>query len=347
MIPILYDTSETQFTSNGICRLPDCISCQVTEERNSIYELLLEYPVTGKNFDKIQLGRVAAVTHDDSGDIQPFDLVAMSKPIDGKVKFKGVHISYRLNGCSAQVAKGTDANGMAALVSVAARPFTFYSDTVFDGTIPEFDGLPHTIKNYLGGTDGSLLDTFGGEYEFDKFNVKFYRQRGEKKNFDIRYGLNLVDYNEDLDYSETYNKCVPYWAGESTSVVGSVVDSGVPAYNGIDKYIPLDLSDRFDSAPTTTQLKKAARSYMATNKPYLPKHSIEVDFIRLQDSPDYKQFASLMTCRLCDIITVIFPMYNISADFKIVRVTWDVLKGRYESIELGELATTLAQALGI
>ena len=47
MIPILYDYAERKFTTNGIGRLSDCISCTVTEERNGIYECEFKYPITG------------------------------------------------------------------------------------------------------------------------------------------------------------------------------------------------------------------------------------------------------------------------------------------------------------
>ena len=76
MIPILYEKDETSFTSNGIGRLRDCISCTVIEERNGIFECDFEYPVTGANFDLIQCGRIIAVKHDDKGGIQPFDIVS-------------------------------------------------------------------------------------------------------------------------------------------------------------------------------------------------------------------------------------------------------------------------------
>ena len=97
MTPILYESTETLFVSNGLGRLQDCISCKVSEERNGIYEIEFDYPINGRNYDKITLGRIVAVTHDDTGDIQPFDIVSCSRPINGIVTFRGVHISYRLN----------------------------------------------------------------------------------------------------------------------------------------------------------------------------------------------------------------------------------------------------------
>lgn len=353
MTPILYEPDETQFTSEGICRLPDAISARVTEQRNGIYELVFNYPITGKNYDKIQLGKIVAVTHDDSGDVQPFDLVSVSRPIDGIVTFKGVHISYRLNkitiGANGLVDWDTFINiivGLGARPAIA--PFSIYSDSPLEGYISAFKGgALGTVRQLLGGVEGSVLDTFGGEYEFDRFRVTLYRARGEKKDFSIRYGLNMVDYNEEIDYSETFNKCIPVWKGSDGIVFGDVIDSGIPPYNGIDNCVPLDLSDKYENKPSKARLNSAALSYMASNKTYLPKHNIEVDFIRLQDTEEYKQFANLLTCKLCDIITVIFPWYGIEEDFKIVQTEYDVLAERYVKMELGDLQTSLSEALGI
>ena len=97
MIPILYDSAETQFTSNGLGRLKDTISCIVTEERNGIYEVEFDYPISGDKYELIKEGRIVAVTHDETGDVQPFILYKRTATIDGKVKFNAHHLSYGSN----------------------------------------------------------------------------------------------------------------------------------------------------------------------------------------------------------------------------------------------------------
>ena len=102
MIPILYDKTETTFTSNGLGRLADCLRCIVTEERNGIYECEFDYPISGPKYDQIQEGQIIAVTHDDNGDIQPFDIYHRTAPIDGVVTFYARHISYRQIGITVE-----------------------------------------------------------------------------------------------------------------------------------------------------------------------------------------------------------------------------------------------------
>lgn len=354
MIPILYDSNETFFANNGIGRLRDCISCTVTEERNGIFECDFEYPVNGANFDKIQCGCIVGVIHDDTKTLQPFDIVSYSKPINGIVTFHAVHISYRL---SSLTVSGTEINTLAdalALLGTAtpSSAFTYSADFTSNAYMAAADGTPRSVRQMLGGIEGSILDTYGGEYEFDKYNVVLHRNRGSLKDFKIRYGVNMIDYNEDMNYADVFTSCIPYWIGddgngEQIVVKGQKVDSGLIPYNGREQCVPLDLSSRFETAPTAADLEAKALSLMVTGNVNLPKQSIKVDFIRLQDFDEYRQYANLLTCGLCDRIEVIFPDYSTSGTFKIVKTVYDVLNERYKNMELGTLSTTLAQALGV
>lgn len=134
MIPILYDSNETAFVSNGLCRLKDVISCTVTEERNSIYECDFEYPVTGANYDLIQCGRIIAVTHDETGDIQPFDIVSFSRPINGVVTFHAVHISYRQSKLTVSGTNISSLTDALTLLTTAkpTNPFGYWTDKTSD-----------------------------------------------------------------------------------------------------------------------------------------------------------------------------------------------------------------------
>lgn len=357
MKPILYDFGESSFTSNGLGRLDECIDCTVTEERNGgVYECDFVYPVTGARFADIIPGRSIAVTHDDTKIPQPFDIKAMSRPIDGKVTFHAVHVSYRLRGIVAKAKNINSLNAAFQALVETAQPssgmvFNFRTDMQRTGYCAAFDGTPRTVRQILGGVEGSILDTYGGEYEFDKFDVILHSARGQKRDFAIRYGVNLTQYQEDTDYQSTYTSCVPYWSGGDGGVIVTCnplkVDSGLPSFDGRDTCVPLDLTDKFESKPTRAQLKSMAQSLMQSRQTNLPAQTITVDFLRLQDFDEYADFRDLLQCNLCDTIDVIFPRYNMRGSFKIVKTVWDVLAGRYRSMELGSLQTSLADALGI
>jgi len=359
MIPILFSSSETRFTSNGLCRLRDCVECTVSEQRNGPYECNFTYPVNGQDFDKIQLGCIIGVVHDTSGDIQPFDIVGRTRPIDGKVEFHAVHISYRLNKLVASGTNITNIRDAFAMLEGAdqydAPPFYFdYHMNVSNvsGYMAAADGIPKSVRAMLGGVEGSILDTYGGEIKWDKFHVDLYQERGSLKPVVIRYSSNLLDYEDETDYSESYTAVIPYWAQTGDGVYpivvkGDTVTATIIGYNGRTECVPLDLSDKFEQQPTKAQLESMAEQVLTQNRPYLPVQNIKIDFVQLQESEEYAQYEDLMKCDLCDTVRVIFPLYNVDGYFKIVKVTYDVLRERYTEMELGKPSTTLAEALGV
>ena len=350
MIPIIYESNETGFDFNGLGRLRDCIDCKVTEERNGIYECDFSYPVTGANFDLIQVGRIIGVTHDDTGDIQPFDIVSYTKPINGIVEFHCTHVSYRQ---SYFTTVESGANSLADAFYIlknqtvpANRLFTYESDMTKSGYVGALNGIPKTVRSVLGGVEGSILDTFGGEYEWDKWKVILHSVRGTLKPFSIRYGVNMLDYKEDFDIQGTYMRAIPYWKGTDDAVVfAQAVDAGGTTLTNRQECVPLDISDKFQNKPTSDAVRAMGQSVINSLKPYLPIQNIHIEFVRLQDL-GYPELSQLMKCSLCDTINVIFPDYGSSGQFKIVKTVWDVLANRYDSMELGDLSVTLADALG-
>lgn len=348
MIPILYDKTETGFNSNGLGRLRDCISAVVTEERNGVYELDFEYPMSAEDFSQIQIGRIVGVTHDETDDIQPFDIVSYSRPINGIVTFHCVHISYRQ---SYMTVTGSNINSLAdafTLLSTAEpdNPFTYWTDKDSTGYMASADGTPRSVRQLLGGVEGSILDAYGGEYEWDKFLVKLHSSRGQLRNFSIRYGVNMLDYKEDFDSQGTYSSCIPYWTDGETKVVGDRQDSPTATITGRGECVPMDVSDKFEAQPTKAEVEAMGLSMLTSKQTALPTQNIHVEFVRLQDL-GYEDLSSLMQCKLCDTIKVVFPDYNATGQFKIVKTVWNVLKDRYDSMELGDLSATLSEALGI
>ena len=348
MIPILYESDEINFISNGLGRLRDCTRCLVTEGRNDVYEVEFDYPIDGANYDLIKPGRIIAVEHDDTDDIQPFDIYSYSRPLNGVVTFYGKHISYRQ---SKLTVRGTNINSLSAAFTLLgnaspSNPFSYWTNKTSSGYMSAADGTPRTVKSMLGGVEGSILDTYGGEFEWDKWTVRLWNARGVIRDFSIRYGVNMLSYKEDMDYSGSYTAVIPYWKSGDTIVVGNMVSLGT-GYNGRQDCMPLDLTEKFESQPSAASLQTMASSWLQSNQPHLPSQTIEVDFLRLQDSAEYMYLANLQQCQLCDTLTVIFPAYGIRGTYKVVKTVYDVLQDRFDKMELGTLSITLAEALGI
>ena len=358
MIPILYDKTETAFTSNGLGRLADCLRCIVTEERNGIYECEFDYPISGPKYDQIQEGQIIAVTHDDNGDIQPFDIYHRTAPIDGVVTFYARHISYRQIGITVEpfTASGI-ANAIAGIKtnSYDTNPFTYSTDktTAGDYTVK----VPSSAKALLGGTENSLLDVFGpGEYEFDKFNVHLWVRRGTDTDVQIRYRKNLADITHDVDYTESYNGIVPYWLGMAPDPLDpdteietlimlpevAVMASG-QTYDGRNTILPLDLSSDFEGVPTEAELRTLATQKLTDADTLKPIENITVSFVQLWQTDEYANVAPLQKVGLCDTVSVIYPELGVDkATVKVIKVVYNTLLDRYDEMELGDSLSTYA-----
>ena len=376
MIPVLFPPHESDFVSNGICRLIDCISCLVTEERNGIYELTFTYPVTGRHYADIQEGCIIYALHDDTKRPQPFDIYKRSVPINGVVTFSAHHISYRLgNVILKPFTAGSCVEAMAKLQTetYTEHPFTLWTDKEVTGSYKI--QTPVSVKAMLGGTEGSILDIYGtGEYEYDGFTVKLYLHRGQDTDVQIRGGKNLTDIRHEVDISQSYNAVAPYWTeSESNQIVtipeGIVISdtvlariepltsAGLVIHNGstddpIEVYaaddvraVPMDLSEHWQQdAPTPEQLRAEARRRINANRTWEPDENIEVDFVALWQTEEYKAFAPLQRVRLCDKVSVIYPDYGInSVQKQVVKVEYDALMERYTRIELGKAKISFAK----
>lgn len=53
-IPRIYPDGATQASANGLGRLSDATRLEVTEEINGIFELEMDYPIDGINFELIK-----------------------------------------------------------------------------------------------------------------------------------------------------------------------------------------------------------------------------------------------------------------------------------------------------
>lgn len=352
MIPILYDKNETDFTSNGLGRLPDAIECIVTEKRNGSYELAMRYPVDGVHFSDITVSRFIYAVPADGKRSQPFRIYNIGKPLNGIVDIRAEHVSYQLSHIPVSPFEATTIGAaMAGLGEYAAEscPFTFWTDKT---TVANFSvDVPTSIRALLGGTQGSILDVFGGgEYEFDGYDVKLYQHRGSDRGVTLRYGKNITDIKQEENIANTYTGVMPFWKG-TDSTTGSEVIVMLPEKvlhsANADNFpykrtIPLDMSSNFQEKPTEAQLRSAAQNYMTVNNIGIPSVSIDVSFVALWQTEEYKDVAVLERVNLCDTVTVEFPVLEISATAKVVKTEYDVLKERYKSLELGEAKSNFA-----
>ena len=364
---ILYDHDEEAFTSNGLGALPDAASCIVTEERNGGYEVEMEYPLTGSHFYDIQKRRILYVKPNPYDDPQPFRIYSITKPINGIVTVHAAHLSYDTSGSIVKLFPADAGSASAAMsylknFSVPSTPFTFFTNVGKSGTmsVPK----PSSIRSLLGGSDGSILDTFGGEYLFDKWNISLLESRGADRGVTIRYGKNMTDLEQEENDTDFYTGVYPFWYSESEDggLVTLSANNGIVNASGnydFVKIMPLDLSsedfgkETTDSEgyvttiekPTEAELLAAAQKYISNNKIGIPKVSLDVSFVMLAQAEEYKDFARLETVKLCDTVTVEFEKLGVKTTAKCIKTVYNVLTDKYNSIELGEPKSSLAETV--
>ena len=348
MIPVLFPPDERDFTTQGLGALSAAISCTVIEERNGIYELELVYPVIGIHYGEITKRCIIWAIPSPYRDPQPFRIYRHTKPLAGRVTFYARHISYDLNGiplnpCGA----GSAAAAMVALETNAATqsPFTYWTDksTEADWSVT----VPSVSRAVLGGQEGSILDAYGGEYEWDQFVVKLYQERGRDNGVTIRYGKNLTDITEDSDDSNLATGIYPFWTDSEGSNLVVCDPPIVPAPGTYDftRIITVDFSGEWDEPPTPEQLKARAETYVSANQIGVPKVSLKVSFVQLEQTLDFADLRLLEKVDLCDTVTVQYEALGVDATAKVIRIETDVLRERYNEVELGDARGSLADTI--
>lgn len=347
MKPILFPSTATEFKTQGLGVLTDAISCTVTEERNGAFELTMQYPDTGVHFDEITDRCIIYAIPSPYRAPQPFRIYRITRPMDGIIMVYAQHITYDLSGVPLNpftAINAPDALSKLSLNAAVDSPFTFWTDKA---TVASFAvSTPSSTRSVLGGSSGSILDVYGGEYEWDGFTVRLYGHRGYDNGVVISYGKNLTDIEQDRNISNVATGIYPYW----TNAEGALVTCDPKIVNAPGTYdftrvVPVDFSNDFETQPTPAQLKARAEKYVEDNKIGIPKTSITASFVQLEQFPEYEDLALLEKCDLCDTVTIRYPQLGVEAKAEIVKIETDVLLGRYNSVEIGDVRTNIADTI--
>lgn len=354
MIPILYDSHEKTFNHHGIGTLTDCITCTCERELNGTDEAEFQYPVDGIHYSDIVPDAIVKIKADEYAGEQLYRIYRITKPINGIIKCYCQHISYDLNTniCEAFSEKGI--NATTALQRVlehcySEHPFTATS-TLSTSVVKDVEfKVPTPARLCLGGQEGSILDLFGGEYEFDNFTIKLYSRRGHDSGVTILYGKNLTNITSDTNLSATYTAIYPYAVDDEEeglyTLPEKVINTNQTDVYGEARILPVDLTDKFDLSEEDIEipkLRQLANEYIQENSIIDIDQNIEISFVQLWQSPEYKDIALLERVGMGDTVTVKHPKLGISVQARVIKTVYNVLTEKYEKIELGKAKSTLS-----
>lgn len=330
-------------TNNGVGVLADAISCKVKTVLNGEDELEMTYPITGDLFDQLALRALIVANVAERGN-QPYRIYRITKPLNGIITVYARHLVYDLSGI---VVEPFTANGIQAALTglknhaMTNCPFTFVSGRTTDSRFAVT--APTAAWSLMGGTRGSLLDVYGGEYSWDGYTIRLENHIGSNNGVSVRYGVNMTDLEQDARCDSCYTGVVAYWKKED-SVIHSPVVAAVGTY-GYVKILPVDMSDKWEDMPTKDQLTAAAEAYIVNNQIGVPSVSWRVSFVQLGQTEEYKDIAALEHVSLGDTVGVHFTKLGVDATARVNSIEWDVLLERYATVNLGSIKSNIADTI--
>lgn len=358
MRPILYNANETAFETYGLGEI-DATKAQVTRERNGNYTLYIEYPASGpltgtfKNDMRIKSDAGLRTKN------QTFFISRILKDSTGILKIYAKHISHLTEKMA--IRNNTNATGTAqsalaiwALNALGGIRFDTWSDIDLTSktswNIADFK----TARDVLGGVKGSILDVWGGEYEFDNTVIRLHKQLGRKSPIVLEYGRNILRAEDDQDIEGAYTSVYPYatytpenQGGGDTSGSTQQITVELPEKYVDGPYIGLynerrvlivDFSSNFKDkeVPTVDKLRRLAKEYAINNRLGLPKINTKIEYVDLSKTLDYKLTQILEEAELCDIVPIYYPEIGLtSEDAKLTTIVYDVLLEQNDSVEVG------------
>lgn len=354
MIPVLYAPGTTDFSTFGIGTLTDTISCEVTEERNGLFECLLKYPITGQHYGRIAKECIIKAKPNDTAKPQAFRIYRITKPLNGIVSIYGQHISYDLANVPVMPFATESRSPQLILSQLLAGDTRFTGWTDYSEAKPFSVAQPKSVRACLGGSEGSMLSKWHGEFEWDNFTVKFHTHRGQKTGVVIEYGKNLTALEQDEDNSGVYTQLLPYAVftaeGSDTETVVTLPEETLPIVSAEmvrEKTLIMDFTDRFDSGTAITEemLRAAANDYIRDNPLGATVPTVKVSFEPLWKQSEYA--ALLERVSLCDTVTIRHSALGVSVSAMVVQTVYDCLAERYLGLTLGSekssMITTISE----
>lgn len=337
MYPILYETVTTGSVPShyGLGVLSDCLSCEVTEERNGGYELAMEYPASGIHASDLITRRIIKAKPNFTDEPQLFRIYKIGKTINGKFTVYAQHISYDLGGVVIESGTADSAQATCLLFENATTGYTFYTDKTTSATFKV--DVPSSVRSWFAGKEGSFLDVFGGaEIKYNNFNVSFLNARGEDRGVTIRYGKNLTQLTQELSGENLCTHIIPYYVDQDNHVtIGAETATGLIL--DVPKKLAIDFTSDFDETPTVAQLNARAASYIADHILTTLINNIKLNFAQGGDFHDRVD--------LCDTVTIYYEALGLTGTAKCIKTKWDVLEERYISTEFGNPKTDLADTI--
>jgi phage minor structural protein len=344
----VYSMRETNFSNNGL-RILRPTSCTITEELNGDYSLTLTHPCDAegtwlllREFNIIKacgqlfriyktstkLGSNGAATHTVYAQHIFYDLAhrlvknCTVDGLDGQGALNHLYASIFNNNQDAQYGY------------IYEYSFNYYSDITSTVAAATYE-MASPVACLIG-EDNSIVNRLGGELYRDNFyfSVCSSKEGSRSDAFVIKYGLNMLEVQEDVDYSNfcTYLHTEDNYGNEFD--VSYTPNGGFPHHYSIGKVFNYNESD-------INVLGQDMGAYFGEYCEPVVTYSVK--FANLHNYDLYRDFIALKDLNVGDTGTVFCERLGINTTQKVVSKTYDVLKGETTSITLGNFAGSIAR----
>ncbi|EPE2397727.1 phage tail spike protein [Enterococcus hirae] len=352
MIPRIYSPTETDFSTNGLGILKDATKCEIYEVANGKYELELEYPL-GTRFDEyFENDYQIKAKPNDQEEYHIFFID--DKDIDTFLDTITIYAQSRTNRLGrravtfAEVDSKTGREAMAIIENNMDKKsdISLYSDIT---TVSSTTFEARNVLNCIAGEQGSLLQYWGGEIKREPFKLSLLRRRGRDNIGTIRYGKDLSGLKVKLDWTGVKTRIIPYAdpqsdTGTTSRIYGSPVDSEY-INNYPDVYTEHVQFTEEQGVKDVNSLNKIAKNYFKTINPGCdkPKISITVEFDKLTDTEEGKEFAKIRNYGLFDTFKIYHRKYKLYFESKVSGVQYDSLSEKVLKLEAGDTQVAFYQ----
>lgn len=348
MIPILYSANETEFANLGLGGLGKATSCRVTRQLNGAYELEMSYPIIGRRFRDLKARNIILASVGPDEEAQPFRIYKTRFSLGLKKTVYARHVAYDLMGCTQMP---FSAASLAAAMDTITRnaisqgfPFVISSDFARSTACEIL--APRAVWAMLGGQRGSLLDVYGGEWEFNHFALTLRERLGADTGIMVRWGKNLQSLEQEENLANTWTAVVPFWMGADGSEVVYLPERSISAGEfDYRRELVWDASAEFEEPPSHDALRSRTRRYISSNRVGDPDIGLDVKWVPLDQTEEYKGRPFSTPVRLGDTVTVEYPSAAdpktgkptdfVRAAARVVETVWLPLQNKYEYVRIG------------
>ena len=336
---------QNKFNDNGLCVLMPT-KCELAEELNGLLEISLEHPIDkeGRWSRLLELNIIKA-------DGQLFRIYSKQTKLnsDGsKVRtVKARHIFYDLNDRLLVDVRPENKNGNDFIDWIMDHTydddpqhyypqFDFsYSSDITDTATSYFIGTSVTAA--LLGADNSFINRLGGEIYRDNFyfSINRNKEHSQQNAFDIRYGVDMIEVEENIDYSDLVTNLI---VSDNFGHSKTITHGNTPR---IAHHISRSVVFSYENEEASASFEQDAQAYFDLYK--YPKINYKVKFANLKNMDLYKDFIGLAECNVGDTGNIYCEELGISTLQKVIKKTTDLLTGDVVSIELGNLNSSLTR----